>query len=105
MLNIHKILPKPLDFWASNYYAEVDTNACIGCCVCETKCQVGAVKIPAVKQIATVNLDRCIGCGVCVSVCLYHAISLQIIQCLIINIFFAEAENVKSITESWLTFL
>ena len=105
MLNIHKILLKPLDFWASNYYAEVDTNACIGCCVCETKCQVGAVKIPAVKQIATVNLDRCIGCGVCVSVCLYHAISLQIIQCLIINIFFAEAENVKSITESWLTFL
>ena len=76
MLNIQKFLPKPLDFWASNYYAEVDINICNGCGVCETKCQVGAVRIHANKEIAFVDLNRCIGCGICVSNCPDQAISL-----------------------------
>jgi Pyruvate/2-oxoacid:ferredoxin oxidoreductase delta subunit len=76
MLSIHKFLPKPLDFWASNFYAEVDINTCSGCAVCETKCQVGAVQIPTNKQIAFVDLNRCIGCGICVSTCPNQAMSL-----------------------------
>ena len=76
MLNIQKILPKPLDYWASNYYAEVDINACNGCGACETKCQVGAVRILTSNQMAFVDLNRCIGCGICVSNCPDQAISL-----------------------------
>lgn len=30
MLGLHKILPKPLDFWASNFYAAVDRDTCEG---------------------------------------------------------------------------
>jgi Na+-translocating ferredoxin:NAD+ oxidoreductase subunit B len=77
MLNLQKFLPKPLDYWASNYYAEVDMNACNGCGVCETKCQVGAVRIPAGMQVAFVDLNRCIGCGICVSTCPDQALSLS----------------------------
>ena len=47
MLRTHKALPKPLDFWASNFHAEVDKGACDGCGACEKRCQVGAVKVRA----------------------------------------------------------
>jgi hypothetical protein len=35
ILSVHKMLAKPLDFWASNYYAEVDPEKCTGCGICE----------------------------------------------------------------------
>jgi len=34
MLAVHRKLPKPIDFWASNFYAVVDTAACDGCGAC-----------------------------------------------------------------------
>jgi ferredoxin len=77
MLSIQKSLPKPLAFWASNFHAVVDTNACNGCGVCVKRCQVGAVSVSAKKQPAVLNLDRCIGCGVCVSTCPQKAIALK----------------------------
>ncbi|MDX1709223.1 MAG: 4Fe-4S binding protein [Desulfobacterales bacterium] len=76
MLRTHKVLPKPLDFWATNFHAEVDREACDGCGACEKRCQVGAVKVPAKKRPAQVNLDRCLGCGVCVTGCPTRAITL-----------------------------
>jgi NAD-dependent dihydropyrimidine dehydrogenase PreA subunit len=76
MLRIHRRLPKPLDFWASNFHAVVDLNACDGCGVCEECCQVGALRVSAKKKPAVVNLNRCIGCGLCVSICPKEAISL-----------------------------
>ncbi len=77
MLSIHRSLPKPVDFWASNFYAAVDAALCDGCGVCAGRCQVGAVRADAKKQPAVVNLDRCIGCGLCVPTCPKQAISLQ----------------------------
>ena len=77
MLSIQKSLPKPLAFWASNFHAVVDTNACNGCGVCVKRCQVGAVSVSAKKHPAVLNLDRCIGCGVCVSTCPQKAIALK----------------------------
>ena len=77
MLSIHKSLPKPLDFWVSNFYAVVDADACNGCGICQKRCQVGAIRVAAKKQPAVVNLDRCIGCGVCVPGCPQNAITLQ----------------------------
>jgi len=58
MLDVHQKIPKPLDFWASNFHAEVDIDACDGCGVCETRCQVGAVRISEKKQVADVDLNR-----------------------------------------------
>ena len=69
ILSIHKSLPKPLAFWASNYQAAVDTETCVGCGKCRESCQVGAVAISAKKRYAVVDLNRCIGCGVCISRC------------------------------------
>ena len=76
MLDVHKNIPKPLDFWASNFQAEVDTNTCEGCGTCEEWCQVGAVSVYENKQQAVVDLNRCLGCGVCVSNCPTESISL-----------------------------
>jgi H+/Na+-translocating ferredoxin:NAD+ oxidoreductase subunit B len=77
MLGMHQILPKPLDFWASNFYAVVDTDACDGCGNCEKRCQVAAVSVSAKKRQASIDLKRCIGCGVCIPTCPRKAISLQ----------------------------
>jgi NAD-dependent dihydropyrimidine dehydrogenase PreA subunit len=76
MLSIHKKLPKPLEFWASNFRAAVDIKACDGCGVCGKRCQVGAVSVSARKQPAVVDINRCIGCGLCVPACPEKAISL-----------------------------
>lgn len=77
MLAIHKSLPKPLDFWASNFLAEVDANKCEACGACEKKCQVGAVAVSEEKQLAIVAPERCLGCGVCVTTCPTQAITLS----------------------------
>ena len=76
MLGIHKKLPKPLDFWASNFHAAVDLSGCDGCGACQKRCQVGAVSVSEKKQPAVVDLNRCIGCGLCVPTCPKKAISL-----------------------------
>ncbi|MCA1787494.1 MAG: 4Fe-4S binding protein [Desulfobacteraceae bacterium] len=77
MLSIHKALPKPVDFWASNFHAIINNDVCNGCGVCETRCQVGAVTVSQKFGYAVVDLNRCIGCGVCVPTCNTGAISLQ----------------------------
>ena len=77
MLTLHKNLPKPLNFWATNYHAVVNENECEGCGNCEDSCQVNAVKVSEKENYAVVNLDRCLGCGVCVSNCPNEAIYLK----------------------------
>jgi len=76
ILGIQKLLPRPLDFWASNYYAEVDPEICSGCETCVDACQVMAMKFNDDEAISYVDLDRCIGCGHCVSACPDEAIQL-----------------------------
>ena len=77
MLGMHKSLPKPVDFWASNFYAVVDSDFCNGCGSCEKRCQVGAARVSEKKQQAAIDLNRCIGCGVCIPTCAKNAMSLQ----------------------------
>ncbi len=77
ILNMQRILPKPVDFWASNFYAKVDTTACNGCGNCQKRCNVTAVIVAEKKQPAVVDLKRCIGCGICVPTCPKKAITLQ----------------------------
>jgi len=69
-----KKLDAPAQFLGSNYYAQVDKDLCIGCGVCETRCQMDAIEI--IDEISNINLDRCIGCGVCVPTCPEDAIKL-----------------------------
>ena len=76
MLRMQQRLPRPVDFWASNYQARVDTTTCTGCGKCVRQCQVGAVRVSAQERPAVVDLNRCIGCGVCVPACPTGSISL-----------------------------
>ncbi len=77
MLSLQKSLPHPLDFWTSNFYAEVDSAACSHCGTCVTRCQVNAITLPRTTDTARVNLHRCIGCGLCVSTCPSEAVRLR----------------------------
>ncbi|MFX1498442.1 MAG: DUF362 domain-containing protein [Promethearchaeota archaeon] len=65
---------EPARFFASNYYAKVDENLCIGCGTCEERCNINAVHIE--DAVAHVDIERCIGCGVCVPTCTSDAINL-----------------------------
>jgi electron transport complex protein RnfB len=76
MLRVHKMLPRPVDFWSTNYYASVDRESCTGCGVCVERCQVKAVKMDEEACVSSVDLNRCIGCGNCVASCVQGAMSL-----------------------------
>ena len=76
MLRTHKNLPKPVEFWASNFYAIVDRLTCQGCGACVKRCQVGSVRVSKKNQPAVVDRNRCIGCGVCVPACPTQSITL-----------------------------
>jgi NAD-dependent dihydropyrimidine dehydrogenase PreA subunit len=66
-LSAAKKSPNPAAFYTSNYYCTVDTNACVGCGVCVSRCQMDARVMKDGK--AVVIEERCIGCGNCVTTC------------------------------------
>jgi electron transport complex protein RnfB len=76
MLGVLKTLPKPVDFWATNYYATVNVGLCSGCATCVERCQMGAVSLVDGPGTSRVNLNRCLGCGNCVATCPSGAMSL-----------------------------
>ncbi len=75
MLQSLKMQPKPAQSVQSNYFAQVDSEACIGCELCIERCQMDAVTMVAEK--AVINMDRCIGCGLCASKCPTEAMQLM----------------------------
>lgn len=77
MLGMHKSLPKPADFWASNYFAATDVDLCNGCGNCEKRCQVRAARVSVPSKKAAIDLNRCIGCGLCIPTCPQKAVSLN----------------------------
>ncbi len=74
MLRSLKMQPVPAAAVKSNYFAQVDAEACAGCETCVERCQMDALEIA--DEIASVNLDRCIGCGLCVTTCPSEAMHL-----------------------------
>jgi len=76
MLRVQKMLPRPVDFWSTNYYASVSAEDCSGCGICVERCQVNAVSIDDGLGVSSVNLGRCIGCGNCTVSCPSGAMSL-----------------------------
>ena len=77
MLSFQKFLPRPVDFWSSNFFAEVDPASCVHCGTCVTRCQVNAISLSGPSGEAKVNLDKCIGCGLCVPTCPSQAVRLK----------------------------
>ena len=71
-----KKFPRPVEFYHSNYYSEVDPELCEACGECIEICPMEALSIDA--DYSSVDLDRCIGCGVCVATCPNNAIELKI---------------------------
>ena len=69
-----KTMDKPARVIHTNYYAQVDEEACIGCEACVERCQMDAI---TVDDVARVDLDRCIGCGLCVTDCPTEAMLAQ----------------------------
>jgi len=65
---------KPARLVHTNYYAEVDEDACIACEACVERCQMDAI---TVDEVARVEPDRCIGCGLCVTDCPTEAMVLK----------------------------
>jgi len=84
MLSLQKELPRPLDFWASNFQASLDPDCCIGCGKCMNQCQTQAlILVESSKKQSkkdrpkpSLNPHRCIGCGNCVPVCPTGSLSL-----------------------------
>lgn len=74
VLTSAKKLPKPSEYFHSNFFAEVNSDLCTGCETCVERCQMDAISM--VDNISTINLDRCIGCGLCVTTCDADAIRL-----------------------------
>ncbi|TFG02408.1 MAG: 4Fe-4S dicluster domain-containing protein [Promethearchaeota archaeon] len=70
-----KKLERPWEMITTNYYAEVDSDLCIGCETCVQRCQMEAIIMN--DSIAEINKKLCIGCGNCISTCPESAIILK----------------------------
>jgi Na+-translocating ferredoxin:NAD+ oxidoreductase subunit B len=76
ILRVQKMMPRPAETWAHNFFAAVETEKCTACGTCVEKCQVNAAKIDDQNGYSTINLGRCIGCGNCVATCPSEALRL-----------------------------
>lgn len=76
MLSAHQKLPDPSAYWINNFYAEIDSELCVGCQTCVERCQAKAIKFRSKTNLSSINKKKCIGCGNCVAVCPEEAIQL-----------------------------
>lgn len=75
VLTTAKALPRPAEFFSTNYEAAVDASICQECGTCAARCQMDALATDG--GAARVDLSRCIGCGLCVSTCPSGAMRLR----------------------------
>ncbi|MFC1662169.1 ATP-binding protein [Gemmatimonadota bacterium] len=69
-----KKLPRPAEYFDTNYFAEIDSELCTDCGTCADRCQMDAISDGG--GFSTVDILRCIGCGLCVSTCPTEAVRL-----------------------------
>ena len=75
VLTTAKKLPRPADFFQTDFVAKVDRETCQVCGSCETRCQMDA--ITSGDEPPMVIEERCIGCGLCVTTCPSGAVRLH----------------------------
>lgn len=75
VLTTAKKLPRPADFFQTDFVAQVDPGTCQVCGTCETRCQMDA--ITSGDEPPKVAAERCIGCGLCVTTCPSGAVRLH----------------------------
>lgn len=68
-------LPRPSEYFRTNFQARVDQSLCKGCKTCVKRCPMDAVSVAG--KVASVDEGRCIGCGLCASTCENEAIRLR----------------------------
>jgi Fe-S-cluster-containing hydrogenase component 2 len=78
VLESAKRLPRPVDFFSTNFYAAADGEVCESCEMCETRCQMDA--IASVEGKVVVDRARCIGCALCISTCPSGALRLEAVE-------------------------
>jgi Na+-translocating ferredoxin:NAD+ oxidoreductase subunit B len=66
--------PRPADFAASAFIAQLDPDACQSCWTCLDRCQMDALAAGDIH--VTFKSERCIGCGLCVTTCPSEALTL-----------------------------
>jgi electron transport complex protein RnfB len=74
VLTSAKKLPRPADYFRTNYYAEAEAARCEVCGACVPRCQMEAIQ--ADDGPPRVDRTRCIGCGLCVTTCPSEAMRL-----------------------------
>jgi Na+-translocating ferredoxin:NAD+ oxidoreductase subunit B len=75
VLTTAKKLPRPSEYFQTDYVAEVDGEVCQVCGACGPRCQMDA--ITSGDEPARVAEERCIGCGLCVTSCPSGAVRLR----------------------------
>lgn len=75
VLTSAKRFERPAEYFSSNYYAEVNTDACDSCGACELRCQMEA--ITSTDGAVKIDLSCCIGCALCVTSCPSEALQLK----------------------------
>ncbi len=75
VLTTAKKLPKPAEFFQTDFLAAVDGEKCQLCGTCATRCQMDAIARNEGPPL--VAEERCIGCGLCVTTCPSEAMSLR----------------------------
>ncbi|TFH29698.1 MAG: 4Fe-4S dicluster domain-containing protein [Promethearchaeota archaeon] len=81
VLSEAKKLPKPAQFFQSNYFISYSATECISCFRCVSRCQMDAITKNGTQGVngrngVTIDYDRCIGCGLCVTTCKSQALQL-----------------------------
>lgn len=74
-LSTARKLPRPAEYFDTNYYAEVAPELCTECETCGERCQMDAIRYE--DGISSVERLQCIGCGLCVTTCPSGAIRLH----------------------------
>lgn len=74
VLTSAKKYDNPAELFATNYFAEVESEHCNACKICLKRCQMDAITIENEK--AVIDLSKCIGCGLCVTTCKKEAMKL-----------------------------
>ncbi len=76
VLTSAKRMPRPADFFQTDFVARVDGSLCQACGTCETRCQMEAILVGDGEPRKVVE-ERCIGCGLCVTTCPSGAVQLH----------------------------